>query len=69
MNHEKKLIYVLQNIRTHHKQVIDKVNEEMTQAKALLSTLRDYCEELFKKGSDVDICQERNSLFKKLKNW
>ncbi len=49
MNHEKKLIYVLQNIRTHHKQVIDKVNEEMTQAKALLSTLRDYCEELLKK--------------------
>jgi RING-type zinc-finger len=60
-----KLISSLQKIKTHHEQEIDKVNQKLTQAEALLSTFRDYCEERLKKGSDVDICRERNSLCRK----
>ena len=65
MNHRRKLISSLRNIKTQHEREIDKVNQELTQAKALLSTFEDYCDELLKKGSDVDICREKNCLCKK----
>ena len=41
---------------------MDKVNQELKQAKVLLSTFKDHCDELLKTGSDVEICREKNSL-------
>ncbi len=61
-NHKQKLVSLLHKIKSSHEQEIDVVSQELTEAKALLSSFTDYCDELLKKGSDVDICREKNSL-------
>ena len=59
---KQKLITELHGIKINYEQEITNLAQEFSQAKSLLTRLTNYCDQLMKNGSDVDMCRESANL-------